>query len=90
MTSLSGHLSRYQEFLKSLVNSGYKIVGYARKPPSNEDIDVLTRLLKLVIANFRERSFATKVFVSPSSWASLLLASCDLKDDKRNDGRIKC
>ncbi|KAI9473544.1 MAG: hypothetical protein EXX96DRAFT_487919, partial [Benjaminiella poitrasii] len=51
---------------------------YARKSPTGEDITCRTRLLKPMISNYKERSFATKIFVSPCSLASLPLISRDL------------
>lgn len=64
--------------MKNLKKNGYEIIGYARKSPTGEDVACRTRLLKSMISNLKERSFTTKIFVSPCSWASTPLASRDL------------
>ncbi|KAI7852906.1 hypothetical protein BDC45DRAFT_443270, partial [Circinella umbellata] len=56
---------------------------YARKSPTGENVTDKTRLLKSMISNLKERSFATKIFVSPCSWASSPLASRDLQDSSQ-------
>ncbi|KAL0082948.1 hypothetical protein J3Q64DRAFT_1642054, partial [Phycomyces blakesleeanus] len=56
---------------------------YARKSPTKEDITSRTRLLKSMVSNLQERSFATKIFVSPCSWASSPLVSRDLQGNSR-------
>ncbi|KAI8993513.1 hypothetical protein BDB01DRAFT_716486 [Pilobolus umbonatus] len=78
INSICTYLPKYQESLKNLKKNGYEIIGYARKSPTGEDITCRTRLLKSMISNLEERSFATKIFVSPCSWASTPLESCDL------------
>lgn len=75
-------MPRYQESLKDLKKNGYEIIGYARKP-TGEDVTCRTRLLKSMISNLKERSFAAKIFVSPSSWASTPLESRDLQPDSQ-------
>ncbi|KAG2203019.1 hypothetical protein INT47_013235 [Mucor saturninus] len=52
---------------------------YARTSPTGGDVTNRTRLLKSMIMNLKERSYATKVFVSPCSWASTPLESRDLR-----------
>ncbi|KAG2211419.1 hypothetical protein INT45_000009 [Circinella minor] len=54
---------------RSTKRPGYEIIGYARKSPTGEDAASRTRLLKSVVLNLEERSFASKIFASPCSWA---------------------
>jgi hypothetical protein len=81
--------------LKSLKKNVYEIIGYARKSPTSEDVTCRTRLLKSAISNMKERSFATKIFVSPCSWASSPLVLHDLQgnsqvmDDLSADGNTQ-
>ncbi|KAL0091229.1 hypothetical protein J3Q64DRAFT_1844331 [Phycomyces blakesleeanus] len=83
VNSICTPLPKYQESLKTIKKNGYEILGYARKSPTGEDAPSRTRLLKSMVSNLKERSFATKIFVLPSSWASSTLASRDLKDNSR-------
>ncbi|KAI7902998.1 uncharacterized protein BX663DRAFT_551855 [Cokeromyces recurvatus] len=82
---ICSYLQRYQDSLKHLIEQGYEIVGYARKSPTDTDIDNRARLLQLMVANLRERSFATKVYVSPCSWGSSPFIKCDFKN---NDNKM--
>ncbi|KAI8889955.1 hypothetical protein K501DRAFT_290645 [Backusella circina FSU 941] len=83
INSICTYLPRYQESLKNLEKNGYEIIGYARKSPTGEDVTCRTRLLKSMISNLKERSFATKIFVSPCSWASTPLESRDLQPNSQ-------
>ncbi|KAI9487111.1 MAG: hypothetical protein EXX96DRAFT_551861 [Benjaminiella poitrasii] len=83
INSICTYLPRYQESLKTLKKNGYEIIGYARKSPTGEDVTGRTRLLKSMISNLKERSFATKIFVSPCSWASTPLESRDLQPNSQ-------
>ncbi|OAD70841.1 hypothetical protein PHYBLDRAFT_64084 [Phycomyces blakesleeanus NRRL 1555(-)] len=82
INSMRTYLPKYQESLKNLKKNGYEIIGYARKSPS-EDVTSRARLLKSMVSNLKERSFATKIFVSPCSWASPPLVSRDLQGNSR-------
>ncbi|KAG2216305.1 hypothetical protein INT45_011237 [Circinella minor] len=78
--SICTYLPKYQESLRNLKIDGYEIIGYARKSPTGENVTSKTRLLKSMVSNLKERSLATKIFVSPCSWASSPLVSRDLQD----------
>ncbi|KAL0075651.1 hypothetical protein J3Q64DRAFT_1703071 [Phycomyces blakesleeanus] len=65
INSICIYLPKYQESLKNHKKNGYEIIGYARKSPTSEDVTSRTRLLKSMVSNLKERSFATKIFVSP-------------------------
>jgi hypothetical protein len=56
-------------------------VGYARKSPSNEDIDTRIRLLQAMVNNLNERSYAQIIYVSSCSHSSLPFFERDLKTD---------
>ncbi|RCH80362.1 hypothetical protein CU098_005056 [Rhizopus stolonifer] len=84
VSSICTYLPRYQESLKNLKKNGFEIIGYARKSPTNEDVDNRTRLMKSMITNLKERSLATKIFVSPCSWASSPLQSRDLQSNSQD------
>lgn len=56
---------------------GYEIIGYARKSPSDDDIETRLKLLQQMINNLRDRSFVDKVYVSISSHAYLPLNERD-------------
>ncbi|CAO3699938.1 unnamed protein product [Rhizopus stolonifer] len=43
------------------------------------------RLMKSMVTDLKGRSFTTKIFVSPSSWASSPLVSRDLRDNSQVD-----
>lgn len=60
-------LPRYQANLKTMKDSGYEIVGYARKSIGEKDDMKRVRLLNLMIEKLKARSLAGKVFVSPKS-----------------------
>lgn len=59
------------------------LVGYARKSPTDNDIENNTRLVQLMVRNLKARSFATRIYVSTSSWASTPFAKRDLKPDNK-------
>ncbi|KAG1135812.1 hypothetical protein G6F37_012516 [Rhizopus arrhizus] len=56
---------------------------YARKSPTGEDVIRRTRLLKSMVSNLKEQSFATKIFVLPCSLASSPLVSRDLQGNSQ-------
>ena len=60
-----------------------ELVGYARKSPTDDDIENKARLIQLMVGNLKGRSFATRVYVSTSSWASTTFAKRDLKPDSK-------
>ncbi|KAI8640739.1 hypothetical protein BD408DRAFT_444954 [Parasitella parasitica] len=84
INSICSYLPKYQESLKNLEKNRYEIVGYARKSPTNEEVTFRTRLLKCMVLNLKERSFATKIFVSPCSLASSPLVSRDLQGNSKD------
>lgn len=83
INSICSYLPKYQESLKNLKKNGYEIIGYARKSPTGEDVIRRTRLLKSMVSNLKERSFAIKIFVSPCSLASSPLVSRDLQGNSQ-------
>lgn len=100
--SITKYLPNYRESLRNLIHQqGYKIVGYARKSPGDEDENDKVRLLQDMINNLTERSFVQRVYVSPSSSASTPFCERDLKfnnsimDKLENisgdtQGKLKC
>lgn len=62
--------------------NGYEIIGYARKSPSNDTLETRVRLLQTMIHNLRDRSFASRIYVSTSSYAS---TPFNERDSKTND-----
>lgn len=81
--SITNYLPRYQDSLKALARDGVELVGYARKSPTDNNIENNTRLIQSMVGNLKERSFATRVYVSISSWASTPFAERDLKADSK-------
>lgn len=79
--SICNYLPNYQESLKNLLDKGYEIVGYARKSPANDNIDNRTKLLQAMVNNLQERSFASRIYVSTSSYSSTPFFERDLKND---------
>ncbi|ORE10644.1 hypothetical protein BCV72DRAFT_199259 [Rhizopus microsporus var. microsporus] len=74
---------KYQGTLKILAHDGLELVGYSRNSPTDNSTANTTRLLQLMVDNLKERSFASRVYVSSSSWASTPFAK---RDSKANDG----
>lgn len=66
--------------MKLLALNGMELVGYARKSPIDNDPENTTRLMQAMVRNLKERSFASRIYVS-SSWASTRLIQRDLKPD---------
>lgn len=83
MDSIANYLPRYQNSPKTLARDGMELVGYARKSPTDDNIENNTRLIQSMVGNLRERSFATRVYVSISSWASTPFTERDLKADSK-------
>ncbi|KAI7902999.1 uncharacterized protein BX663DRAFT_509158 [Cokeromyces recurvatus] len=83
VASITTYLPRYQGSLKALIRDGIELVGYARKSPTDDDIENNTRLIQLMVSNLKVRSFATRIYVSTSSWASTPFAKRDLKPDSK-------
>lgn len=65
------------------------LVGYPRKSPTDNDIENNTRLVQLMVRNLKARSFATRIYVSTSSWASTPFAKRDLKPDNKVMERLE-
>ncbi|KAG1048854.1 hypothetical protein G6F43_008787 [Rhizopus delemar] len=63
------HVSRYQANLKKMKETGYEVIGYARKSKGEKDDIKRTRLLNLMVENLKTRSLVDKVFISPNSSA---------------------
>ncbi|KAI9255382.1 hypothetical protein EDC94DRAFT_491676, partial [Helicostylum pulchrum] len=55
--SIFPHLPRYQVSLKTLARDGMELVGYARKSPTDDNIENNTRLIQSMVENLKERSF---------------------------------
>ncbi|KAG0980959.1 hypothetical protein G6F29_007434 [Rhizopus arrhizus] len=87
--SISKYLPNYQKSVKNLIHEGYEIVGYARKSPGDEDENDRIRLLQDMINNLSERSFAQKIYVSPSSCASIPFFERDLKHNDNIMGKLE-
>ncbi|KAI7902041.1 uncharacterized protein BX663DRAFT_435984 [Cokeromyces recurvatus] len=49
--SICSSLPRYQDSLRNLMRHGYEIVGYARKSPTDDNIDNRIRLIQLMTTN---------------------------------------
>ncbi|ORX54058.1 hypothetical protein DM01DRAFT_1287208, partial [Hesseltinella vesiculosa] len=77
------HLPTYHLFIEQLKTNGYEIIGYARKSAGSEELDTRVRLLQCMIDKLKERSLATKVFVSTSSSASQPLCERDIVKDAK-------
>lgn len=87
--SISKYLPNYQKSVKNLIHEGYEIVGYARKSPGDEDENDRIRLLQDMINNLSERSFAQRIYVSPSSCASIPFFERDLKHNDNIMGKLE-
>lgn len=57
-------LPRYQANLDIMKNTGYEIVGYARKSDGEKDDTKRVRLLNLMIEKLETRSLVDEVFVT--------------------------
>ena len=65
-----------------MLNDEFEIIGYARKSPTTDNLDMRVRLLESMINNLRSRSFATQVYVSACSCSSTPFSERDLKNDE--------
>ncbi|ORX50885.1 hypothetical protein DM01DRAFT_245488, partial [Hesseltinella vesiculosa] len=74
------YLSNYQPSIKALKEQGYKVVGYARKSPTNDSSDDKARWLQAMVDILRDRSLATRAYVSCSSLASTSFEQRDTKE----------
>ncbi|KAI9477916.1 MAG: hypothetical protein EXX96DRAFT_229960 [Benjaminiella poitrasii] len=87
--SISKYLPNYQKSVKNLIHEGYEIVDYARKSPGDKDENDRIRLLQDMINNLSERSFAQRIYVSPSSYASTPFFERDLKRNDNIMGKLE-
>ncbi|KAL7308718.1 hypothetical protein PS15m_011887 [Mucor circinelloides] len=60
----------------------FEIIGYARKSPTTDNLDMRVRLLESMVNNLRSRSFATRIYVSACSSSSTSFSERDLKNDE--------
>ena len=74
------YLNDYQQSLKAIVSEGFEIVDYARKSISKEELGNRSKFLQKMVDNLKNRSFATKVFVSTCS------SSCTPFSERHHDG----
>ena len=73
-----------QEQIQLLKNSGEVVVGYCRKPNSNETHDARFCSIQLMVDQLINRCHVQKVFVSPKSDPYLPLMDRDKKLRKRD------
>ncbi|KAI8326788.1 hypothetical protein BD560DRAFT_361671, partial [Blakeslea trispora] len=81
-SAICNFLPLYQESIKNLKRSGFEIVGYARKSPSNDTNENRVKLLQKMVDNLRNRSLTTRVYVSFSSYATAPLNERDTTTSK--------
>ncbi|KAG2217977.1 hypothetical protein INT45_006231 [Circinella minor] len=72
-------IPNFQDHIQSLKNSGHVVIGYCRKPDSNETHDARFRSIQLMVYQLIDRCHVQKVFVSPKSNSNQPL----MKRDKR-------
>lgn len=53
-------LPNYQERFKRLKNEGHKVIGYARRSLSNDDLNISARLLQSMMNTITNRSLTTR------------------------------
>ena len=66
-------LSNYQERIKRLKNEGHEIIVYARKPLSNDDLNISARLLQSMMNTITNRLLTTRSCTLYSSCTSNFL-----------------
>ncbi|KAI9243757.1 hypothetical protein BY458DRAFT_448138, partial [Sporodiniella umbellata] len=55
------------------------LVSYTCKSPKDNVFDNKTQLVQLIIGSLKEHSFASRIYISMSSWASIPFAKRDTK-----------
>ncbi|KAI9030655.1 hypothetical protein CLU79DRAFT_349234 [Phycomyces nitens] len=83
MAAITTYLQRHRDSLKTFTRDGRKLVCYARKSSTDDDIENSARLIQLIVGNLKGRSFATRLYVSTPSWVFSPFAKRDLKPDSK-------
>lgn len=79
--SICNYLPNYQESLRNSTRNRYEIVDFARKSPTNDNIETRTKLLQAMVNNLKERSFASKIYISTCNYSSTPLFERYLKNN---------
>lgn len=85
---IANYLPRYQNYIESLKNEGYTIIGYARKSPSIDHEDNGICLLQAMCDRLKERSMVDAVIVSVCCKAVDPIAERDLNKDEESLAKL--